>query len=94
MQRDQIRGVNSAQTYDHPLRSRIEDEDPIFLMIYYDNDQFCGEEIYYLCVQKVLKNKNVKRRSINKLHHINQQPMREPKKSPKVDALERFRFDS
>lgn len=52
MQRDQIRGVNSAQTYDRPLRSRIEDEDPKFLMIYYDNDQFCGEEIYYLCMRK------------------------------------------
>lgn len=73
MQRDQIRGVNSAQTYDHPLRSRIEDEDPKFLMIYYDNDQFCGEEIYYLYMRKKMREiKNVKRRSINKLHHINQ----------------------
>lgn len=47
VQRDPILGVDSAQTYDHRLRSRIGDEDPIFLMIYYDNDQFCGVEIYY-----------------------------------------------
>lgn len=31
-----------------PRRSRTVDEDPRFSMIYYDNDQFCGEDIYYL----------------------------------------------
>lgn len=38
-----------AQNDIHLLhRFRIADEDPRFSMIYYDNDQFCGEDIYYL----------------------------------------------
>lgn len=64
VQRSLTEVVDSAQTHVHRQQSRTVDEDPKFLMIYYDNDQFYGEDIYYL---RVCKKKE--RRSINKLHN-------------------------
>lgn len=52
VQRSQTQGADSTQTLVRRPRSRTVDEDPIFLMIYYDNDQFYGEDIYYLCVRE------------------------------------------
>lgn len=40
--------VEAQSDIHRPRRSRTVDEDPKFSMIYCDNDQFCGEDIYYL----------------------------------------------
>lgn len=49
VQPNRVPAEDGAQNDIHLLhRFRIADEDPKFLMIYYDNDQFCGEDIYYL----------------------------------------------
>lgn len=46
---NQVPAEVGAQSENHLLHwSRTVDVDPKFSMIYYDNDQFCGEGIYYL----------------------------------------------
>lgn len=54
VQRSQVPAEVEAQSVNHLHWSRIADEDPKFSMIYYDNDQFCGEGIYYLRKKLVL----------------------------------------
>lgn len=49
VQQDRVPAEVEARNDVHRLcRSRTADGDPKFSMIYYDNDQFCGEGIYYL----------------------------------------------
>lgn len=49
MQPDQVLAEDGVQNDVHLLhRFRTVDGDPKFSMIYYDNDQFRGEGIYYL----------------------------------------------
>lgn len=55
VQWNQVPAEVGAQSGNHPLhRFRTADEDPKFSMIYYGNDQFCGEGIYYLRRKLVL----------------------------------------
>lgn len=49
MQQDRALAEDELQSDVRLLhRSDTVDEDPKFSMIYYDNDQFGGEDIYYL----------------------------------------------
>lgn len=48
MQQDRALALNELRSDVSLHRSDIVDVDPKFSMIYYDNDQFGGEDIYYL----------------------------------------------
>lgn len=53
---------------------RTADEDPRSSMIYYDNDQFCGEDIYYLSGEREREEKSCLHRSALDSPVINQTP--------------------